>query len=246
MQQREEVTLTREVGAIQIPDGTPIVLPEGTPVLITQQLGGSFTIMTDRGAMYRVDERNADALGKESRAETPNEAKGSLEDRVWNQLRQCYDPEIPVNIVDLGLVYNCKLEEGPQRCKGFAAADQQGIERRRGQRQPGRRDRPARRVRIGAEGTGGEQADRTPGRFRTQQDGKRQRDRAATGDQHVAGRGQDFRARQQRIARGRARASVAQQVPGHGAPFLPAPCAPDYPFPCNSSGRQATIAGGNR
>lgn len=114
MQQREEVTLTREVGAIQIPDGTPIVLPEGTPVLITQQLGGSFTIMTDRGAMYRVDERNADALGKESRAETPNEAKGSLEDRVWNQLRQCYDPEIPVNIVDLGLVYNCKLEEGPE------------------------------------------------------------------------------------------------------------------------------------
>lgn len=113
MHEREEVALTREVGAIQIPDGTPIVLAEGMPVLITQQLGGSFTVMTDRGAMYRVDERNADALGKEASTSATTEAKGSLEDRVWSQLRQCYDPEIPVNIVDLGLVYNCELSEGP-------------------------------------------------------------------------------------------------------------------------------------
>jgi len=106
--------LTREVGAIQIPDGTPIVLEEGMPVLITQQLGGSFTVMTDRGAMYRVDERNADALGKEASTEAAVEEKGTLEDRVWSQLKQCYDPEIPVNIVDLGLVYNCALGDGPE------------------------------------------------------------------------------------------------------------------------------------
>jgi probable FeS assembly SUF system protein SufT len=109
MQQREEVILSRDVGAIQIPDGTSVLLTEGTPVLITQQLGGSFTVMTDRGAMYRIDQRNADALGKEAKNDAAAAAHGSLEDRVWDQLRKCYDPEIPVNIVDLGLVYNCEL-----------------------------------------------------------------------------------------------------------------------------------------
>ena len=114
MHQREEVSLKRDVGAIQIPDGTAITLAEGTPVLITQQLGGSFTVMNDRGAMFRVDDRNADALGKES-AEDPSATEaGSLEDRVWSQMRKCYDPEIPVNIVDLGLVYDCRLGDGDE------------------------------------------------------------------------------------------------------------------------------------
>jgi probable FeS assembly SUF system protein SufT len=82
-------------------------------VLITQQLGGSYTVMTDRGALYRVDERDGDALGKEPQAETASEERSdlSLEDQVWAQLKKCYDPEIPVNIVDLGLIYNCEISD---------------------------------------------------------------------------------------------------------------------------------------
>jgi len=111
MHQREEVTLSRDVGAIQIPDGTAIMLEEGTPLLITQQLGGSFTVMNDRGAMFRLDDRNADALGKEVAQDSSAADAGSLEERIWAQMKKCYDPEIPVNIVDLGLVYDCRLED---------------------------------------------------------------------------------------------------------------------------------------
>ena len=112
MHQREEVALSRDVGVIQIPDGTPIMLKEGTPLLITQQLGGSFTVMNDRGAMFRVDDRNADALGKEVAQDAATTGAGSLEDRIWSQMKKCFDPEIPVNIVDLGLVYDCRLDAG--------------------------------------------------------------------------------------------------------------------------------------
>ena len=113
MYSHEAVTLSRECGAIQIPDGDPVVLPAGTEVVITQQLGGSYTVMDARGGMFRIDQNNADALGKEvprGESEAP-ESGGSLEDRVWGQLRKCYDPEIPVNVVDLGLIYNCDLAE---------------------------------------------------------------------------------------------------------------------------------------
>ncbi|MEZ5333083.1 MAG: iron-sulfur cluster assembly protein [Thermoanaerobaculia bacterium] len=110
MHPREETLLTRDVAAIQIPDGTRTLLESGMPVLITQQLGGSFTVMTDVGAMYRIDEHDADALGKEPPEGADGADAGSLDDRVWGQLRKCYDPEIPVNIVDLGLVYDCRVE----------------------------------------------------------------------------------------------------------------------------------------
>lgn len=113
----DEVILQRQVGAIQIPDGDTTTLAEGTKVLITQQLGGSFTVMTDRGAMYRIDERNADALGKEASrpddADDPDERPESAEDLekiIWDRMRKCFDPEIPVNIVDLGLIYDCRIE----------------------------------------------------------------------------------------------------------------------------------------
>ena len=113
----EHVNLARDVAAIQIPDGTRLLLAESTRVIITQELGGSFTVMTERGAMYRIDERDADALGKEPPAkqevEGPVDA-GALEDQVWSQMKKCYDPEIPVNVVDLGLIYDCKLEESPE------------------------------------------------------------------------------------------------------------------------------------
>ncbi len=115
----DEVVLQREVGAIQIPDGDRTSLAEGTKVLITQQLGGSFTVMTDRGAMFRIDERNADALGKEIQessdvgtepSEAPQDAE-ALEQIVWDNMRKCFDPEIPVNIVDLGLIYDCRIDQ---------------------------------------------------------------------------------------------------------------------------------------
>ncbi len=114
MHTREETVLSRDVEVIQIPDGLPAVLALGTRVLITQQLGGSFTVMTDYGAMFRVDEKNADALGKEDAvAEEAVDDETPLEERVWAQLRKCYDPEIPVNIVDLGLVYDCTIDDSP-------------------------------------------------------------------------------------------------------------------------------------
>jgi probable FeS assembly SUF system protein SufT len=111
---REQVTLTRDCDAIQIPDGTPLTLSGGTPVVITQSLGGTYTVTTPYGQMARIDERDADALGKEA-APSPGESteRGSLEEQVWGQLRKCYDPEIPVNIVDLGLVYDCQVEPRP-------------------------------------------------------------------------------------------------------------------------------------
>jgi len=111
MHEREKTTVGRDLSAIQIPDGVTVVIPEGTDVWITQQLGGSFTVMTERGAMFRIDEKNADALGYEAPQDaTLQTESGSLEERVWAQMRKCYDPEIPVNIVDLGLVYDCRIE----------------------------------------------------------------------------------------------------------------------------------------
>jgi probable FeS assembly SUF system protein SufT len=118
MHGREEAVLERDVGAVQIPDGTPTLLTVGSRVLITQQLGGSYTVMNEFGALFRIDEKNVDALGKEVPAAPTSAAHASLEDHVWAQLRKCYDPEIPVNIVDLGLVYDCRFGEdadGKQR-----------------------------------------------------------------------------------------------------------------------------------
>jgi len=114
MMTREQVSLTRDADAIQIPDGTPITLTAGTPVVVTQALGGTYTVMTPYGQMARIEEKDADALGKERTAAAEGTGgEGSLEDRVWAQLRKCYDPEIPVNVVDLGLVYDCQVQPLP-------------------------------------------------------------------------------------------------------------------------------------
>jgi probable FeS assembly SUF system protein SufT len=106
------VVTQRDLEALQIPDGTRVVLDEGTPVRITQALGGSITVMTDFGQMLRVDAAHADALGldrEEAAAAAAAPAEGPLEDRVWSLLRTIFDPEIPVNIVELGLVYDCAV-----------------------------------------------------------------------------------------------------------------------------------------
>ncbi len=110
---REPATLERDTAAIQIPDGTWVTLPKDSEVVITQQLGGSYTVMTQYGALYRIDPENADALGKEppKRDTQRDDPSVPLDDRIWAQLGKCYDPEIPVNIVELGLVYDVWTED---------------------------------------------------------------------------------------------------------------------------------------
>ena len=113
--QHREITLTRECKVILIPSGEESTLPAGSPVIITQSLGGTYTVATQTG-LARIAETDADALGleiekKENVAPVPS-AAGSAEvkdDDVWAQLKNVYDPEIPVNIVDLGLVYDLIL-----------------------------------------------------------------------------------------------------------------------------------------
>ncbi len=108
--------LTRDVEGTVIPHGDTITLAEGATVHLTQALGGSFTVLTDRGYMVRIEGQDADALGEQP-PEVPSVvalAGRSLEDQIWDQLRTCYDPEIPINIVDLGLVYKCEATERPE------------------------------------------------------------------------------------------------------------------------------------
>lgn len=113
---QEEITLQREVDAIQIPSGDTVTLPAGTPVYITQRLGGTFTVATSAG-LARISSSDADALGvdlekeKEKQAEAEALKGAPIEDQIWAQLKQVYDPEIPVDIVNLGLVYDCVVEE---------------------------------------------------------------------------------------------------------------------------------------
>jgi probable FeS assembly SUF system protein SufT len=107
----EEVTLSRDVPAIAVPYGETVVLPAGTIVSIAHQLGGNYTV-TWSGGMAQIRAENADALGKEAAAK--NDAAAAHDgppdvDALWEALKGVYDPEIPVNIVDLGLVYSVEV-----------------------------------------------------------------------------------------------------------------------------------------
>jgi probable FeS assembly SUF system protein SufT len=109
----EQTLLARDVRALQIPAGIPLQLKAGEPVTITQALGGSYTVIV-QGVMARIDGADADAIGKPRAAPPPSPAAGGdFTEAVWAQLRRVYDPEIPVNIVDLGLVYECTIAENP-------------------------------------------------------------------------------------------------------------------------------------
>ena len=110
MQMRKEATVARDVSAREIPSGTPITLRAGDPIVITQSLGGSYTVMTPVGFLARIDGKDADAIGEPVVAVDAAAQEGkTTEELAWDQLRTCYDPEIPINIVDLGLVYECTL-----------------------------------------------------------------------------------------------------------------------------------------
>src|SRR6476660_143905 len=112
MQNNDPITLTRDVDASVVPVGTKVTLQKGEQAYITQSLGGSYTVVVN-GNMFRIEGKDADALGITTVAKTTASGtpvtQDELEKEIWNQLRSCYDPEIPVNIVDLGLIYDCHL-----------------------------------------------------------------------------------------------------------------------------------------
>ena len=113
----EPVTLSRNCDAVIIPAGDEVVLSEGTTGMITQELGGSFTVYID-GNLFQISGTDADAIGKEpiKPPEVPtNASEKDIETVVWQQMKTCYDPEIPINIVDLGLIYECNIERTENR-----------------------------------------------------------------------------------------------------------------------------------
>jgi len=113
MSERETIILTRDVNVVLIPDGNHGTLSKGKEVTIHQALGNNYTVVTEHGHMVRISSTDADALGKEVHElhtlVSENSAE-AVEKNCWEVMKTVYDPEIPVNIVDLGLVYHCNVE----------------------------------------------------------------------------------------------------------------------------------------
>jgi len=108
----EPISLSRDCDVIEVPSGEAARLARGTRVRVMQSQGGSFTLTDDRGGMHRLDERDADAIGRTIKAAQTEALQGSLQEKmIWDELKTIFDPEIPVNIVDLGLVYSMDVEK---------------------------------------------------------------------------------------------------------------------------------------
>ena len=103
------IELRRDCKAIEIPSGIERMLPAGSFVRISQQLGAGYTVISDIGYMCRIDRTDADALGLTPALTAEKNVGPFREQMVWDELKSVYDPEIPVNIVDLGLIYDCKI-----------------------------------------------------------------------------------------------------------------------------------------
>jgi probable FeS assembly SUF system protein SufT len=117
----QPITLSRETDVVEVPSGINNKLPAGTVVRVMQNLGTTYTVYSDYGLMYRIDAKDADALGLSNAPAAPessSESEPFSEKMVWDQLKTVYDPEIPVNIADLGLIYSCQvkpLDQGAHR-----------------------------------------------------------------------------------------------------------------------------------
>jgi probable FeS assembly SUF system protein SufT len=126
MNNEKPIIVKRDCQVVMVPSGETTTLPAGSSVWLTQSLGGSYTVMTDRGYMVRVDGTDGDAIGFAQSAESKKDDSAGagnereVEERVWAQLKSCFDPEIPVNIVDLGLIYDCKVR--PLDSGGYKAS----------------------------------------------------------------------------------------------------------------------------
>lgn len=117
MESGTSIELARDCEAVQIPYGSPVLLPKGSPLVVTQTLGGTYTVRA-QGALYRIANKDADALGIQPgeavQGKSSATAPAKLDEKeVWDTLRTCFDPEIPVNIVDLGLVYDLNVAKLP-------------------------------------------------------------------------------------------------------------------------------------
>ena len=115
MEEREVVVTTREVEALLVPSGTEIMIPANSFISITQSLGGTYTVAVN-GNMARIEGYDADALGKEPQVSSFEATDdGSVnEDQLWEAMGNCYDPEIPVSVVEMGLIYSCNIEKDPE------------------------------------------------------------------------------------------------------------------------------------
>ena len=115
----EQTTFERACPVVIVPDGDEITITEGSVGYITQLLGGNFTVQMSNGYLVRVAGKDADAIGREVEAlpiPTMDDSGHVVvsEEKVWEQLRLCYDPEIPLNIVELGLIYTCEVSENDE------------------------------------------------------------------------------------------------------------------------------------
>ena len=111
----EPIVFERDCPAVMVPQGQSVTLPAGQNGYITQALGGSFTVYIE-GNLFRIAGENADAIGKEAVKAPelpPNATEEDVKKLAWDQMRSCFDPEIPINIVDLGLVYDCNVTANP-------------------------------------------------------------------------------------------------------------------------------------